>query len=62
MDPRNQGNFKRYFLKGKNRSIWMGEPHSILSTQMHQHKPQKCALVNEESPGSDGQVVCATLL
>ena len=29
MDPRNQGQFHRYFLKGNNRFIWMGEPHTM---------------------------------
>jgi hypothetical protein len=29
MDPRVQGNFNRYFLKGKNHLIWMGEPHTM---------------------------------
>lgn len=27
VDPRVKGNFRRYFLPGKNRFIWMGEPH-----------------------------------
>jgi hypothetical protein len=31
MDPRRTGNFPRYFLKGKNRFIWMGEPHTMNS-------------------------------
>ena len=26
MDPRPKGNFRRYFLKGTHRFIWMGEP------------------------------------
>jgi FRG domain len=26
MDPRPKGNFRRYFLEGKHRVIWMGEP------------------------------------
>ena len=29
MDPRIQGNFQRYFLKGNRRFIWMGEPHTM---------------------------------
>ena len=29
MDPRVRGNYQRYFLKGKNRFIWMGEPHTM---------------------------------
>jgi len=29
MDPRVQGNFERYFLKGKKHLIWMGEPHTM---------------------------------
>jgi len=29
MDPRVQGHFKRYFLTGDNRIIWMGEPHTM---------------------------------
>ena len=29
MDPRNKGNFSRYYLKGKQRFIWMGEPHTM---------------------------------
>jgi len=29
MDPRVPGNFSRYFLKGKHRFIWMGEPHTM---------------------------------
>ena len=29
MDPRVKGNFKRYFLKGTHRLIWMGEPHTM---------------------------------
>jgi len=29
MDPRNKGNFNRYYLKGKQRFIWMGEPHTM---------------------------------
>jgi len=29
MDPRLKGNFKRYFLKGNHRFIWMGEPHTM---------------------------------
>ena len=29
MDPRLKGNFKRYFLKGTHRFIWMGEPHTM---------------------------------
>ena len=31
MDPRAGGNFRRYFLKGKHRFIWMGEPHTMNS-------------------------------
>lgn len=31
MDPRLSGNFRRYFLKGNQRSIWMGEPHTMNS-------------------------------
>src|SRR5947209_9044444 len=29
MDPRVGGNFHRYFLKGRHRFIWMGEPHTM---------------------------------
>src|SRR6266567_1639810 len=29
MDPRAGANFRRYFLKGKHRFIWMGEPHTM---------------------------------
>src|SRR5271169_7256838 len=29
MDPRNKGNFSRYYLKGNHRFIWMGEPHTM---------------------------------
>jgi hypothetical protein len=29
MDPRDKGNFRRYFLDGKHRFIWMGEPHTM---------------------------------
>lgn len=29
MDPRPPGNFARYYLKGKHRFIWMGEPHTM---------------------------------
>jgi len=29
MDPRDEGNFRRYFLKGDHRFIWMGEPHTM---------------------------------
>jgi FRG domain-containing protein len=29
MDPRAGANFQRYFLKGKHRVIWMGEPHTM---------------------------------
>ena len=29
MDPRDKGNFARYFLKGNRRFIWMGEPHTM---------------------------------
>src|SRR5579872_5655070 len=29
MDPRREDNFQRYFLKGKRRMIWMGEPHTM---------------------------------
>jgi hypothetical protein len=29
MDPRVQGNFARYFLKGNRRIIWIGEPHTM---------------------------------
>ena len=28
-DPRIKGNFQRYFLKGRRRFIWMGEPHTM---------------------------------
>lgn len=31
MDPRTSGNFPRYFLRGKRRFIWMGEPHTMNS-------------------------------
>jgi hypothetical protein len=29
MDPRTGHNFRRYFLKGNHRIIWMGEPHTM---------------------------------
>ena len=29
MDPRVRGNLGRYFLNGKHRIIWMGEPHTM---------------------------------
>ncbi len=29
VDPRFKGNFKRYFLKGNRRLIWMGEPQNM---------------------------------
>jgi hypothetical protein len=29
MDPRVKGNFPKYYLKGNNRFIWMGEPHTM---------------------------------
>src|SRR5512137_2230548 len=29
MDPRIKGNFSRYFMKGRRRFIWMGEPHTM---------------------------------
>jgi FRG domain-containing protein len=29
MDPRIKGNFARYFLKGKRRFIWLGEPYTM---------------------------------
>jgi hypothetical protein len=29
MDPRTKGNFSRYYLKGSQRFIWMGEPHTM---------------------------------
>ena len=28
-DPRVAGNFRRYFLKGRHRFIWIGEPHTM---------------------------------
>jgi hypothetical protein len=31
MDPRLRGNFRRYFLKGTHRFIWLGEPHTMNS-------------------------------
>ncbi len=31
MDPRIPGHFRRYFLKGDRRFIWMGEPHTMNS-------------------------------
>jgi hypothetical protein len=31
MDPRLRGNFRRYFLKGNHRFIWLGEPHTMNS-------------------------------
>jgi len=31
MDPRTPGNFRRYFLKGTRRFIWLGEPHTMNS-------------------------------
>src|SRR5215471_5078000 len=30
-DPRERGSFRRYFLKGNHRFIWMGEPHTMNS-------------------------------
>src|SRR6516225_3716838 len=30
-DPRIRGNFRRYFLKGTHRFIWLGEPHTMNS-------------------------------
>ena len=29
MDPRMKGNFRRYFLRGTQHFIWMGEPHTM---------------------------------
>jgi hypothetical protein len=29
MDPRARGNFRKYFLKGDHRFVWMGEPHTM---------------------------------
>jgi hypothetical protein len=29
MDPRIMGHFRRYFLKGNRRFVWMGEPHTM---------------------------------
>jgi hypothetical protein len=29
MDPRPKGNFHRYYLSGRHRFIWMGEPHTM---------------------------------
>jgi hypothetical protein len=29
MDPRLKGNFTRYFLKGTQRFVWLGEPHTM---------------------------------
>lgn len=29
MDPRRIGNFRRYYLNGKHRIVWMGEPHTM---------------------------------
>lgn len=29
MDPRVGANFRRYYLKGKHRFIWLGEPHTM---------------------------------
>jgi len=29
MDPRRNHNFRRYFLTGRHRIIWMGEPHTM---------------------------------
>jgi hypothetical protein len=29
VDPRRNDNFRRYFLKGKNRVVWLGEPHTM---------------------------------
>ncbi len=29
MDPRVRGNFERYYVKGKRRFIWMGEPYAM---------------------------------
>ena len=29
MDPREYGNFRRYFLKGKRRFLWLGEPQTM---------------------------------
>src|SRR5215471_9380480 len=31
MDPRVSGSFRRHFLKGRRRFIWMGEPHTMNS-------------------------------
>jgi FRG domain len=31
IDPRIGGNFRRYFVKGRRRIIWMGEPHTMNS-------------------------------
>lgn len=31
MDPRDPGNFQRYYLKGNHRFIWMGEPYTMNS-------------------------------
>jgi hypothetical protein len=31
MDPRPRGNFRRFFLKGDNRFLWLGEPHAMNS-------------------------------
>jgi len=31
MDPRVSGSFRRHFLKGRHRFIWMGEPHTMNS-------------------------------
>src|SRR5690242_14936775 len=31
MDPRISGSFRRHFLKGHHRFIWMGEPHTMNS-------------------------------
>ena len=28
-DPRLRGNFKKYYLKGNRRFIWVGEPHTM---------------------------------
>ncbi len=29
MDPREKGNFPRYYIRGARRFIWMGEPHTM---------------------------------
>ncbi len=43
MDPRIKGNFRRYFLKGDHRFIWMGEPHTMNRRLIAQSGTFACA-------------------